>query len=208
MYFNKKTAQQLTLVAVFKAKEGESKNLREVLEALIPSTRAEEGCVSYHLYKDIENEGTYVFHETWSSEAAWLKHMEQPHLKDALVAITPILAEDANLGKFERSDAPNPISKKGMLVLFAYNHCKKGVEAKWQKILEDLIEPTMAEKGAMHYELHKDLVDSCTFMFHETWETVESWNNHMNAKHLVDFLKIMDDYATGGIELIKAEIID
>lgn len=207
MYFNEKTAKQLTLVAVFKAKEGKSAQLQDVLVSLIDVTRAEDGCVCYHLYRDIEDYNTFVYHEIWEDEAAWLKHMEQPHLKAALVAIEPMIAVAPKLSKFERSDAPNPVSEKGMLVLFAYNHSKEGVEAEWQKLLEGLIAPTLAEKGAMHYELHRDRENKCAFMFHETWQTVESWNNHMKAPHLVEFLGIMDNYAIGGIELIKAEII-
>lgn len=207
MYFNEKTSEQLTLVAVLKSLPGKSQELLPLLESLIASTRTEVGCENYHLYRDIENPNVFVFHETWSSEAAWLKHMAQPHLTEVLAAATPLFAEEPKINKYERSVAPAPRSEKGMLVLFAYNHCKKGVEAEWQKILEALIAPTLSEKGAMHYELHKDRENPQTFLFHETWETVELWNDHMNAPHLVDFLKIMENYATGGIELIKAEII-
>ncbi|MEG1635002.1 MAG: putative quinol monooxygenase, partial [Rikenellaceae bacterium] len=134
MYFNKKTAEQLTLVARFKSIEGKAAQLQKELEALISPTRAEDGCVSYHLYRDRDDHNGFIFHEIWQSESIWLKHMQSAHLKSALANIAPILSEEPKIGKFERSDAPNPVSKKGMLVLFAYNYAKEGVEAPWQKI--------------------------------------------------------------------------
>lgn len=59
-YFNKETAEQLTLVAVFKAKPGKRDVLRQALISLIDKTRAEEGSVSYHLYEDREDADRFI----------------------------------------------------------------------------------------------------------------------------------------------------
>ena len=45
-------------------------------------------------------------------------------------------------------------------------------------------------------------------MFHESWKTVEAWNDHMQAGHLKALLKIIDDYTEYGIKVVKAQVLD
>lgn len=206
-FFNKKTAEQLTLVAIFKAKEGKTEALKKALMALIDKTRAEKGSVSYHLYEDREDAGRFIFHEIWENEALWKKHMQSEHINQLLASAGELFGEEPVIQRWERSLAPNPVIEPDSLVLFAYNRSLAGKENEWQKILEDLIEPTMAEKGALHYELHLSKDDLQDFMFHETWKTVDTWNDHMVAPHLVALLKIIDNYTVNGISVIKTKPI-
>lgn len=205
-YFNDNTAEQLTLVAIFQAKKGKTEELKKLLVSLLNKTRCEEGSVSYHLYEDREEPGRFVFHEIWENKALWEKHMQSEHIKELLAASD--LYEEPALQQWERSEAPNPVIEKDSLVLFAYNRSLPGKEKKWQKILEDLIAPTLAEKGALHYELHISRTDPLDFMFHETWKTVEDWNDHMAAPHLTGLLEIIKDYIVDGISVIKTKPID
>ena len=55
--------------------------------------------------------------------------------------------------------------------------------------LTKLIEPTRAEKGCLNYDLHQDDEDSNHFLFFENWESRELWQAHMDAPHIVDFMK-------------------
>ena len=206
-YFNKETAEQLTLVAVFKAKPGKRDVLRQALISLIDKTRAEEGSVSYHLYEDREDADRFIFHEIWANETLWKKHMQSEHIAHLLAAAGELFAEEPVIQRWQRSVAPIPVIEPDSLVLFAYNRSLPGVEKKWQKILEDLIAPTLAEKGALHYELHISKEDPLDFMFHETWKTVGTWNDHMVAPHLTALLEIINDYTVNGITVIKTRPI-
>lgn len=207
-YFNKKTADQLTLVAIFKAKSGKRETLKKALVSLIDKTRLEEGSVSYHLYEDRENTDCFIFHEIWENETLWKKHMKSEHICNLLASAGDLFAEEPRIQRWERSVASNPVIEPGSLVLFAYNQALPGTEKEWQKILEDLIAPTLAEKGALHYELHLSKDNPLDFMFHETWQTVEAWNDHMAASHLIALLKIIGDYTVNGISVIKTKPID
>lgn len=207
-YFNEQTAQQLTLVAKIKAKAGQEEQAKEELLKLIPPTRQEEGCISYHLYVDTENPDLFIFHEIWASEELWKKHIESNHFKAFADQISHLVDGNIVIEKWERSMAPAPVIDKNGLVLFAYNRALAGKEKEWAQILTDLIAPTMAEEGALHYELHINREDSNVFMFHETWATVESWHKHMDAKHLIDLLEIIKDYTVNGITVIKTQVID
>ena len=62
------------------------KDSREgVLEALTTLHKAthqdDKGCLQYDVHQDIEKENTYVFIETWESEALLAAHMEKEHYK-------------------------------------------------------------------------------------------------------------------------------
>lgn len=206
-YFNEKTAEQLTLVAMFKAKPGKREVLKKTLVSLVDKTRAEEGSVSYHLYEDREDADRFVFHEIWANEILWKKHMQSRHIADLLAVAGELFCEEPVIQCWERSVAPNPVILPDSLVLFAYNRSLPGKEKEWQKILEDLIAPTIAEKGALHYELHISKENPLDFMFHETWQTVESWNDHMVAPHLISLLGIINDYTVNGITVIKTRPI-
>jgi quinol monooxygenase YgiN len=39
------------------------------------ATRAEEGCLSYHLHRNLNQTGVYVFIEEWASPEIWRRHM-------------------------------------------------------------------------------------------------------------------------------------
>ena len=60
----------------------------------------------------------------------------------------------------------------------------------------------------LHYELHVSKDDPKDFMFHETWQTVEDWNAHMAAPHLISLVGILDRYTENGITVIKTKPID
>ena len=208
MYFNEQTARELTLVATLRAQKEKINDLRQALLSLMDKTRAEEGSVTYHLYADRDDPQNFIFHETWASQELWEKHMESPHIKGFFAGADALLDGEPTMYRLERSLAPAPVIDKEALVLFAYNRVKAGKEQAWQKILEDLIEPTLAENGCLHYELHRDREDARNFMFHESWKTVEAWNDHMQAGHLKALLKIIDDYTEYGIMVVKAQVLD
>ena len=163
MYFNEQTAEQLTLVATLRAKKEKVEELKQALLALMDKTRAEEGSVNYHLYVDRDDSQNFIFHETWANEGLWKKHMDSPHIKDFFAGADALLEKEPIIHRLERSAAPKPAIDKEALVLFAYNRAKVGKQKEWQAILEDLIIPTLAEKGCLHYELHKDREDDRHF---------------------------------------------
>ena len=55
-----------------------------------------------------------------------------------------------------------------------------------------LIPITRAEKGCINYDLHQDNENPNLFLFHETWESRELWQQHMNNAHLADYIKATD----------------
>ena len=207
-YFTSKTAEQLTLVSISHAREGKAGELKKACLDLIEKTRQEEGAISYHVYEDREDPCQFIVPEIWANEELWKKHTQSEHLQAFRARRDELTDRKPVLQRWERSEAPNPVIVPDSLVLFAYNRNKGNTEKEWQKILEDLIAPTLAEKGALHYELHVSKDDPKDFMFHETWQTVEDWNAHMAAPHLISLVGILDQYTENGITVIKTKPID
>ncbi|TKG93748.1 antibiotic biosynthesis monooxygenase [Puteibacter caeruleilacunae] len=92
----------LTLVAKITAKAGKAKELKTTLEGLIAPTRAEKGCMEYYLNYSIEEEGVFLFYETWATVEDWNVHMESDHLK-AFFAKEEELIESVEISKWEKS---------------------------------------------------------------------------------------------------------
>lgn len=50
-----------------------------------------------------------------------------------------------------------------------------------------------SDKGCIQYDLHKDLEDSNSFVFIETWENTELLEAHMNTSHFETFSKTIEN---------------
>lgn len=77
---------KLTIVAKILAKEGKTELVKTELLKLIPTTRAEEGCINYDLHQDNENLNLFFFYENWESRDLWQVHMNNDHLKKYMAA--------------------------------------------------------------------------------------------------------------------------
>jgi quinol monooxygenase YgiN len=61
--------------------------LESIGQALARASRAEEGCLSYRLYEDTENENEFVFVEEWDSQQALERHFATPHIAEFMRAV-------------------------------------------------------------------------------------------------------------------------
>ena len=51
-----------------------------------------------------------------------------------------------------------------------------------------LIAPTRKEPGCIQYDLHQDNENPAVFLFFETWESRELWQQHMGSTHLAEYV--------------------
>ena len=58
---------QLTNLAFFRARPGQTEALGAALAALVAPTRGEAGCLNYDLYQSIENAEIWFVYENWCS---------------------------------------------------------------------------------------------------------------------------------------------
>jgi len=89
--------QHVTLIARFVARPGKEDELRQELQALVPKTRAEPGCVNYDLHEDPESSGHFMFHETFENAAAHQHHADQPYIQRLLQIADELCAEEPHI---------------------------------------------------------------------------------------------------------------
>ncbi|WP_077526419.1 putative quinol monooxygenase [Metapseudomonas resinovorans] len=52
-----------------------------LFRAYVEPSRAEEGCVEYHMLRDAQDTGLFIFYEVWQSRAAFESHCALPHMR-------------------------------------------------------------------------------------------------------------------------------
>ncbi|WP_019870715.1 putative quinol monooxygenase [Salinispora oceanensis] len=72
---------RLTIVANIHAKPDQVDLVKSELKKLIPTTRAEKGCINYDLHQDNTDPTHFVFYENWESRDLWQAHMNAPHME-------------------------------------------------------------------------------------------------------------------------------
>lgn len=96
----------ITVVARIVALPGEIDAMRSLLASLVAPTRAEPGCISYGFFQDAERATHFLSVERWASAAAAAAHMETPHIRAALAAVGPLLAEPPEIRSYLPLEAP------------------------------------------------------------------------------------------------------
>lgn len=72
--------------------------------------------------------------------------------------------------------------------------------------LVKLIQPTLAEKGCINYDLHQDNEDPAHFIFYENWESLGCLEDHINSPHVARHIKATEG-AVANVTLTKLTMI-
>ena len=67
----------------------------ETMRGMLEPTRVERGCLSYHLYEDVENKNALVLLEEWATQEDLEKHISKD--KQWLLALMDLLSEQPEL---------------------------------------------------------------------------------------------------------------
>lgn len=70
----------IPVVAIFTVKEGAEARVEQLFRAVIDTTLAEEGCISYQLNRDEANASRFIWTEEWESRELLQKHLDAPHI--------------------------------------------------------------------------------------------------------------------------------
>jgi quinol monooxygenase YgiN len=63
------------------------KEVLTILSSLVEQTRLEEGCISCRLYRDVQEEGTLMLEEIWTSEKDLERHLRSNKFLTVLLVI-------------------------------------------------------------------------------------------------------------------------
>jgi quinol monooxygenase YgiN len=70
---------ELTIFARFHAIEGREGEAEAALREVLPSSRAEPGCLTIHAYRSVRDPRLFFIHSRWKDEAAFDRHGTLPH---------------------------------------------------------------------------------------------------------------------------------
>jgi quinol monooxygenase YgiN len=102
--------------------------------------------------------------------------------------------ETTNIKKFENRT-------KSAIRLLAFLEAKNGKELELEKILLDLIPPTLKESGNIAYVPHKSLENPRIFMFDELWENEKAIEEHFKQPHMINLKEKLDPLLERPLEL-------
>lgn len=87
----------ITLLAVLKAKPGQTDALRKVLQGLLLPTRQEPGNLDYALFQLRDAPDTFYMRESWRDQQALDEHIDQPYFQAFIGEMDSLLAEPLRL---------------------------------------------------------------------------------------------------------------
>ncbi|MDG1581720.1 putative quinol monooxygenase [Pseudomonas sp. GOM6] len=54
----------------------------ELFLAYVASSRAEQGCIAYHMLRDAQDPNLFIFYEVWQSREHLAQHSALPHMRE------------------------------------------------------------------------------------------------------------------------------
>ena len=97
---------QVTNLAFFRARRGQSEALGAALAALVEPTRLEAGCLNYDLHRSVDDADVWLVYENWRSPEGFDAHMLSEHLQAFLKATPALVAGNIDLRRFRMISSP------------------------------------------------------------------------------------------------------
>jgi quinol monooxygenase YgiN len=72
------TVDQFVFVKLH-AREGEEQAVEEALREVLVPSRAESGCLSFHLFRSVRDPRLFYIHSRWADSESFAKHADLPH---------------------------------------------------------------------------------------------------------------------------------
>lgn len=87
----------ITVVATNYIKEEKIDEMIQLVKELVEETRKEEGCISYNLFQDSQDKGTFTFVEEWLSKEHLDVHMQAEHFTRIVPTIKALCRAEGNI---------------------------------------------------------------------------------------------------------------
>ena len=90
----------IRVIAQVVAQTDKIPEVHTILQDIVAPTRRETGCLSYQLLRHRSNPAVFLFIEEWTDEQAIDAHFGTPHIREALVKATPLLAQAPDIQRY------------------------------------------------------------------------------------------------------------
>jgi quinol monooxygenase YgiN len=82
---------ELDLIARFQARAGQDAAVEAALRAVAAPSRAEAGCLDFHVYRALREPRRFFIHSRWRDAAAFDRHAAAAHTVRFLAAVEPLV---------------------------------------------------------------------------------------------------------------------
>lgn len=86
-------------------KENKKEEFIRVAQEMIEETNKEDGCISYNLYEDINDENIVTFIEEWESREAIEGHNNSEHVKRIVPKFNELRVDRPTINLYEKIEA-------------------------------------------------------------------------------------------------------
>ncbi|MEM7331011.1 MAG: putative quinol monooxygenase [Chloroflexota bacterium] len=76
-----------------------------VTTIMAKATQAEEGCIEYHFYSNVEDPNTFLVFEKWETADALKAHFETPHMAEFRSKMPNLAAGPSDVWQYEVSNS-------------------------------------------------------------------------------------------------------
>ncbi len=82
---------EIFIFARFQARSGAETEVEAALREVVPPSRAEDGCLSLHVFRSIRDPQVFYIQSRWKDEAAFDKHAGLSHTVKFIKQVEPLL---------------------------------------------------------------------------------------------------------------------
>lgn len=72
-----------------------------LFRSYVEPSRAEPGCIEYHMLRDVQDPTLFIFYEVWASREALAEHMALPHMRESHEMRMDYLRRDVEIREIE-----------------------------------------------------------------------------------------------------------
>ncbi len=91
----------LIVTGIIDVSDGDAERLKPVIAKMAAASRAEEGCIAYAFYQDLENPNKVRVYEEWVDQDALTAHFQTPHMADFNASLGDVTITGMDVKKFE-----------------------------------------------------------------------------------------------------------
>jgi quinol monooxygenase YgiN len=88
-----------------KTRPEKSEAFEALFRAYVEPSRAEPGCIEYHMLRDLQDPTLFIFYEIWTSQAHLDVHSNLPHMKQFFEQRMDYLERDFDIRRVDMLSA-------------------------------------------------------------------------------------------------------
>ncbi len=91
----------LVVTGTIDVNDGDVEKLKPIVAKMAAASRAEEGCISYAFYQDLEEPNRVRVYEEWVNQDALSAHFQTPHMAEFNRSLGDVKFQNMDIKKFE-----------------------------------------------------------------------------------------------------------